>query len=106
MESLPIQRQQFLATAFRQRFERYPKSGNAGEDRHFVGRTVRLLGKVPTRLHKLFAIQGDVLQVFLHQHLRIKPAHLIPLDYSPYYPTIPLSPDLVHRRVTASLGIG
>ena len=77
MESLPIQRQQFLSTAFRQRFVRHPKSGKAGEARHFVWRTVRLRGTAPTRLHTLFSIQGDVPQVFLHQHLRIKPTHSI-----------------------------
>jgi hypothetical protein len=76
MEIRPIQRQQFLATAFRQRFVRHPKSGKAGEGRHFVGRTIRLLDMAPTQLHRLFSIQEVFPQVFLHQRLRIKPTHL------------------------------
>jgi hypothetical protein len=77
METRPKQRQQFLSTVFRQRFVRHPKSGKAGEVRHFVWHTVRLLGKVPIQQRRLFAIQGDVPQVFLHQHLRKEPTHLI-----------------------------
>jgi hypothetical protein len=60
---------------FHQRFERHPKSGKARETRHFVGRTVRLLGMAPTQRRRLFAIQAFLLQVLLHQRLRIKPAH-------------------------------
>jgi hypothetical protein len=62
METLQIQRQQFLSTAFRQKFVCHPKSGKAGEARHFVGRTIRLLDIVPTQLHKLFAIQANGLR--------------------------------------------
>jgi hypothetical protein len=75
MEILPKQRQQFLATALRKRFERHPKSGKAGEGRHFVERTVRLLGRLPIQRRRLFAIQGACPQVFLHQRLRKEPAH-------------------------------
>jgi hypothetical protein len=75
MESRQIQRQQFLATAFRQRFVRHPKSGKAAEARHFVGRTIRLLDIVPIRQRRLFAIREVFLQVFLHQRLRKEPTH-------------------------------
>jgi hypothetical protein len=75
MEIRQIQRQQFLAKVFRQRSERHPKSGKAGEDRHFVLQQVRLLGRLPIQRRKLFAIQGACPQVFLHQRLRKEPAH-------------------------------
>ena len=75
METRQIQHQQFLAKVFRQRFEHHPKSGKAGEARHFVWRTVRLLGIAPTQRRRLFSIQGDDPQVFLHQRLRKEPAH-------------------------------
>ena len=75
MEILQIRHQQFLAKVFRQRFAHHPKSGKSGEFCHFVWRTIRLLGIAPTRLHRLFSIQGDVPQVFLHQRLRKEPTH-------------------------------
>ena len=82
MEIRQIQRQQFLATVFRQKFVRHPISGKAGEFCHFVWRTIRLLGIVPTQRRRRFAIQASVPQVFLHQRLRKEPTHsLNPLSF-------------------------
>ena len=86
MEIRPIRHQQFLAKRFRQRFEHHPKSGKAGVFRHFVGQAIRLLGMIPIRLHRLFAIRANVPQVFLHQHLRKEPTHSI---HSPQLPLLP-----------------
>ena len=60
---------------FRQRSERHPKPGNAGEGRHSVGRQVRKLRRVPTRRRRRFSIRATFRQVFRRQRLRIKPAH-------------------------------
>jgi hypothetical protein len=75
MEIRPIRHQQFLAKGFRQKFEHHPKSGKAGEVRHFVGLQVRKLGIVPTQRHRRFAIQEGVPQVFRHQRLQKEPTH-------------------------------
>jgi len=85
METRQIQRQQFLATASRQRFVRHPKPGKAGESRHFVWHTVRLLGMAPIRLRRRFSIRGDVPQVFLHQRPRKEPTHSCDLDRSAHH---------------------
>jgi hypothetical protein len=81
-ETRQIQRQQFLAMGIRQRFDSHPISGKAGEFCHFVWRTIRLLGIVPTQRRRRFSIQASVPQVFLHQRLRKEPTHsLSPLSF-------------------------
>ena len=54
---------------------RHPKSGKSGEGRHFVGRTVRLLDRVPIQRRRLFAIQASVHQGFHRLLLRTKQVH-------------------------------